>query len=65
MCAIEVSFASHADSGERGFLNEQPTSLRLAPEAVKRLRDAGRSILNASPEFHRLLNDLGGRAGSR
>jgi NTE family protein len=65
MYAIEVSFASHADTDERGFLNEQPTSLRLAPEAVNRLRDAGRSILNASPEFRRLLNDLGGRTGSR
>jgi NTE family protein len=58
MYAIEVSFSAHESDSERGFLNEQPTSFRLSPEAVDRLRAAGRAILLASPEFRRLLADL-------
>jgi NTE family protein len=56
--AIDVSFAAHAEAAERAFLNDQPTSFALEPDAVDRLRAAARAILEASPEFRRLLGDL-------
>jgi NTE family protein len=39
--AIDVSFAALPDKAERDYLNEQPTSFVLKPEAVDRLRAAG------------------------
>jgi NTE family protein len=59
--AIDVSFAAHPDPAEREFLNQQPTSFVLPAEAVDRLRAAAGTILLASPEFKRLLKDLGAR----
>ena len=42
--AIDVSFAALKDKAEREYLNQQPTSFVLPPEAVDRLRAAaGRS----------------------
>ncbi len=43
----------------RAFLNQQPTSFVLTPEAVDRLRAAAGAIIMASPEFQRLLKDVG------
>jgi NTE family protein len=57
--AIDVSFAQVADPKERDYLNKQPTSFTLPPEAVDRLRDAAGKIILASPEFQRLLKDFG------
>jgi len=57
--AIDVSFPSLADPVERAYLNEQPTSFVLPPEAVDRLRAAAGAIILASPEFQRLLKDAG------
>ena len=57
--AIDVSFAMLPDAAERLYLNEQPTSFALPAEAVDRLRAAAGTIIRASPEFHRLLNDVG------
>jgi len=59
--AIDVSFARLADAAEREYLNQQPTTFVLPPEAVDRLRAAAGTILQASPEFQRLLKDLGAR----
>jgi NTE family protein len=59
--AIDVSFAELADKTEREYLNNLPTSFTLPDEAVDRLRAAGASILLASPEFQRLLKDVGAR----
>jgi len=59
--AIDVSFAELADKSEREYLNNLPTSFALPDEAVDRLRAAGGSILLASPEFQRLLRDVGAR----
>ncbi len=59
--AIDVSFAALADPKERAYLNEQPTSFVLPPEAVDRLRAAAGTIIMASPEFQRLLRDLGAK----
>ena len=47
------------DPAERAYLNEQPTSFVLPPEAVDRLRAAAGTIIMASPEFQRLLKDVG------
>ena len=47
------------DQAERDYLNLQPTSFVLPPEAVDRLRAAAGTIILASPEFQRLLKDAG------
>jgi NTE family protein len=57
--AIDVSFAKLPDEKERAYLNEQPTSFVLPAEAVDRLRAAAGTIIMASPEFQRLLKDVG------
>jgi len=57
--AIDVSFAQLKDQAERDYLNLQPTSFVLPPEAVDRLRHAAGEIILASPEFQRLLKDNG------
>ena len=56
-----MSFAALPDAAERLYLNQQPTSFALPPEAVDRLRAAAGTIINASPEFQRLLKDVGAR----
>jgi NTE family protein len=57
--AIEVSFAGLSDKAESDYLNELPTSFVLPDEAVDRLRTAAGTIVMQSPEFHRLLQDIG------
>ncbi len=59
--AIDVSFAMLPDAKEREYLNQQPTSFVLPPEAVDRLRAAAGTIILASPEFQRLLKDVGAK----
>ena len=59
--AIDVSFAALPDKAERDYLNQQPTSFVLQTEAVDRLRAAAGTIIQASPEFQRLLKDVGAR----
>jgi NTE family protein len=56
--AIDVSFPRLNDKAERDYLNQQPTSFVLPPEAVDRLRAAARTIMKSSPEFQRLLDDM-------
>ena len=58
---INVSFAELKDATERAYLNEQPTSFVLPPEAVDRLRAAAGRIVLESPDFQRYLKDLGDR----
>ena len=58
---IDVSFAALPDAKEREYLNLQPTSFVLPPEAVDRLRAAAGTIIDASPEFQRLLKDVGAK----
>ena len=57
--AIDVSFAALKDKAERAYLDAQPTSFVLPPEAVDRLRAAAGTIILSSPEFQRLLKDVG------
>jgi NTE family protein len=59
--AIDVSFSALPDAAERDFLNQQPTSFVLTPEVVDRLRAAAGTIILSSPEFQRLLEDVGAR----
>jgi NTE family protein len=58
---INVSFAELRDATEREYLNEQPTSFVLPPEAVDRLRAAAGRIVLESPDFQRYLGDMGDR----
>jgi len=55
----EVSFANVADEQERQSLNELPTSFSLSDEQVDDLIAVGRRELRRSPDFQRLLQDLG------
>jgi NTE family protein len=59
--AIDVSFPRLKDKAELDYLNQQPTSFVLPPEAVDRLRAAAGTIMMDSPEFQRLLKDVGAR----
>jgi NTE family protein len=60
--AVDVSIAADEDKAEREYLNNLPTSFVLPDEAVDRLRAAAARILRTSPEYQRLLRDLGGAA---
>jgi NTE family protein len=57
--AIDVSFAALKDQSELDYLNKLPTSFVLPAEAVDRLRAAAGTVIMASPEFQRLLKDVG------
>jgi NTE family protein len=59
--AIDVSFSALKDKAELDYLNQQPTTFVLPAEAVDRLRAAAGTIIMASPEFQRLLKDVGAR----
>jgi NTE family protein len=56
-----VSFARLKDKAELDYLNLQPTTFVLPPEAVDRLRAAAGKIILEAPEFQRLLKDLNAR----
>jgi NTE family protein len=57
--SIDVSFAALDDKAEFDYLNQQPTTFVLPPEAVDRLRAAPAKIIPASREYQRFLNDMG------
>ena len=59
--AIDVSFAALTDKVEFDYLNNQPTSFVLPPEAVDRLRAAAGTIISTSPDFQQLLKDIGAK----
>jgi len=59
--AIDVSFPMLADPAEFAFLNDLPTSFVLTPEQVDRLRAAAGTILLGSPDFQRLMQDVGAK----
>ncbi len=62
--AIDVSFPRLKDKAELDYLNRQPTSFVLPAEAVDRLRAAAGAILLDSPDFKRLLKDVGARVAA-
>ena len=55
---IEVKFDALKDGEERLYFMRLPTSFKLSPEEVDKLRDAAHRILAESREFQRLLKDL-------
>ncbi|MFC1798822.1 patatin-like phospholipase family protein [Thermodesulfobacteriota bacterium] len=55
---IEVGFDAMEDEAEKKHLKDLPTSFRLKPEDVDRLRRAARQILHESAEFQDLLERL-------
>ena len=59
--AIDVSFPALTDKAEFDYLNDLPTSFVLSDEAVDRLRAAAQTIILDSPDFQRLLRDVGAR----
>ncbi|MGZ3580484.1 MAG: hypothetical protein ACXWMH_06505 [Syntrophales bacterium] len=59
--AIDVSFDALRDKAELDYLNQLPTSFYLPDEAVDRLRAAAGKAIMASPDFQRLLKDVGAR----
>ena len=56
-----MSFPALKDKAEFDYLNRQPTSFVLPAEAVDRLRAAAGTIIMDSPEFQRLLGDVGAK----
>jgi NTE family protein len=56
---VDVSFAALKDQAESSYLKDLPTSFVLPAEAVDRLRSAAGTIIMESPEFQRLLKDVG------
>ena len=55
---VEVKFDALHDEAERTYFKRLPTSFKLEPEQVDKLRDAARRIMTESQEFQRLLKDL-------
>jgi NTE family protein len=62
---VDVSFPMLKDKAERDYLDRQPTSFVLPPEAVDRLRAAAGTIIMDSPEFKRLLKDVDARIAAQ
>jgi NTE family protein len=56
---IDVSLQAIADEDERNGFQGVPTALTLDPATVDRLRGVARKLLLASPDFKRLVADLG------
>ena len=55
---VEVKFDALRDETERLYYKRLPTSFKLDPEQVDKLRDVAQRLLNDSQEFQRLLGDL-------
>lgn len=62
---VEVSFSHIADSDERRFFYNQPTSFVLPDESVDRLRAIGGRLLRESPEYKAFLADFRRPVGAR
>jgi NTE family protein len=54
----EVKFEDLEDPEERAYMHQLPTSFRLKPEEVDKLKDAARRLLRRSAGFQELLRDL-------
>jgi NTE family protein len=55
---VEVGLDNTPDPVQRAYLMGLPTSFTLSDEEVDALREAGRKLLAASPDFQRFLADL-------
>ncbi|MDM0036852.1 patatin-like phospholipase family protein [Variovorax sp. J22P271] len=57
--AINVGFRGVADNAARRTLLSLPTTWKLSPEQIDLLRGAGAALVRESPEFQRLMRDIG------
>lgn len=57
---IQVAFEYIADSEERNWFKNLPTSLELPHSTIDRLRAIGRRLLSEDPNFRRLMQTLQG-----
>lgn len=55
---VVIGFDAIEDKAEREFFKNLPTTFKLSAETVDRLRAVGAKLLNASPDYQRLLKDL-------
>lgn len=55
---VEVKFDALRDETERMYFRRLPTSFKLDPEEVDKLRDVAKRLLNQSEAFQQLLGDL-------
>lgn len=55
---VETSLQDIADKAERNRMMAVPTTFKLEPEQVRALVRVGGELLQASPEFQRLVKDL-------
>ena len=55
---VEVKFDALKDEAERRYFKRLPTSFKLTPETVDKLREVANRLLDESNEFQRLLRDL-------
>ena len=58
---IDVSLKDLGDSATRAALASLPTTWKLTHEQVDLLRRSGAELLRQSPDFQRLLRDVGAR----
>jgi NTE family protein len=57
---VEVGFNALQDRAEQLEYADIPTALQLPEDTVDRLREVAGRILYSSPEFKKLVRDLGG-----
>jgi hypothetical protein len=62
--AVEVAFTALLDQKERETFLNFPTSFDLSEEQIDRLREVAARLLYQSEDFHRLVQDLGGKLPS-
>ncbi len=55
---VQVKFDALRDETERMYFKRLPTSFKLDPEEVDKLRDVAKRLLNQSEAFQQLLGDL-------
>ena len=63
--AIEINFDAIADPDEKRYFRNLPTSFVLTSEQVDRLREMAGRLLRQSPDYQRLLRDLGVAANAQ
>jgi NTE family protein len=57
---LDVSFDAIPDPKERAYFMDLPTSFVLPAQEVDRLREAASRLLRQSPEYQRVVRELGG-----
>jgi NTE family protein len=60
--AINVSFRGVTDTAVRRSLLSLPTTWKLSTDQIELLRSAGAQLVRQSPDFQRLLRDIGGES---